>query len=621
MTIFFALLLLLSVDGVKAQTSSFSYEGTLSESGSPANGDYDFEFKLFDDISTGQQQGSTLQRLNVTVKNGDYLVTLDYGALVFRGDDFFLETSYRATGGGAFTVITPRQQILSVPYAIKSLNAATAEGLSGACVNCVTSNQIGSVDGGAVTGAIPLASLPAGSGYYIQNSNSQQTSANFNISGTGTAWILDAAQYNIGGNRVLGIGGAGNTFAGLNAGTSNTGTANSFFGSSAGRSNTTGFDNSYFGNLAGITNTSGFGNSFVGSAAGHSNSTGSSNSFFGSFAGFSNSTASYNSFFGYAAGNSSTGSSNSFFGSGAGFSNTTGNRNAFFGRNAGISNTEGSHNAFFGYNAGNSNSSSQSNAFFGSESGHSNTTGGYNSFFGFQAGYDNTSGQGNAFFGKDAGRSNTMGGDNAFFGYHAGNQNTTGTFNTFFGAFAGNSNATGNFNTIIGQHADVTASNLNFATAIGGGATVSASNTVVLGRSSDTVRVPGNFVVLTLGSAGSTSLCRNTANQIATCSSSLRYKTEVRPYYGGLDIISRLRPITFDWKSGGKSDLGFGAEEVERVEPLLVTHNDKGEIEGVKYAQITTVLVNAVREQQAQIDSLKKIVCLDHPDRDFCKPE
>ena len=55
-------------------------------------------------------------------------------------------------------------------------------------------------------------------------------------------------------------------------------------------------------------------------------------------------------------------------------------------------------------------------------------------------------------------------------------------------------------------------------------------------------------------------------------------------------------------------DVGFGAEEVNAVEPLLTTRNDKGEIEGVKYAQITTVLVNAIKEQQTELDRLRKLV-------------
>src|SRR5689334_1353075 len=105
-----------------AQTTSFAYAGTLNDNGSPAFGNYDFEFKLFDTLSAGTQQGATLQRLNVTVTNGAYTVTLDFGAAVFTGADRFLEISYRQAGGSAFTVLSPRQQILSVPYALKSLN-------------------------------------------------------------------------------------------------------------------------------------------------------------------------------------------------------------------------------------------------------------------------------------------------------------------------------------------------------------------------------------------------------------------------------------------------------------------------------------------------------------------
>jgi hypothetical protein len=92
------------------------------------------------------------------------------------------------------------------------------------------------------------------------------------------------------------------------------------------------------------------------------------------------------------------------------------------------------------------------------------------------------------------------------------------------------------------------------------------------------------------------------------------------------DVVRRLRPITFNWKDGGMKDIGFGAEEVEKIEPLLTTRNDKGEIEGVKYGQLTTVLVNAVHEQQAiierqqrQIEALKNLVCLSHPQADVCK--
>jgi len=47
----------------------------------------------------------------------------------------------------------------------------------------------------------------------------------------------------------------------------------------------------------------------------------------------------------------------------------------------------------------------------------------------------------------------------------------------------------------------------------------------------------------------------------------------------------------------GKRDLGFGAEDVQKIEPLLVTLNTQGQVEGVKYDRITVVLVNAIKEQ------------------------
>ncbi len=50
-------------------------------------------------------------------------------------------------------------------------------------------------------------------------------------------------------------------------------------------------------------------------------------------------------------------------------------------------------------------------------------------------------------------------------------------------------------------------------------------------------------------------------------------------------------------------DLGLGAEDVAAIEPLLVTYNAKGQVEGVKYDRIGVVLVNAVKEQQKQIES------------------
>jgi hypothetical protein len=136
----------------------------------------------------------------------------------------------------------------------------------------------------------------------------------------------------------------------------------------------------------------------------------------------------------------------------------------------------------------------------------------------------------------------------------------------------------------------------------------------------------GNFQA-----GGNLTLCTkkdatNTYNIVADCSSSLRYKTNIAPFSFGLNVINRLNPVTFDWKDGGMHDLGLGAEDVAAIEPLLVTYNSKGEVEGVKYDRIGVVLVNAVKEQQkiierqqSQIDGLTKLVCIANLTADLCK--
>lgn len=73
-------------------------------------------------------------------------------------------------------------------------------------------------------------------------------------------------------------------------------------------------------------------------------------------------------------------------------------------------------------------------------------------------------------------------------------------------------------------------------------------------------------------------------------------------------IINRLKPITFDWKLDGMHDLGLGAEDVEKVDPLLVTYNKDGQVEGVKYDRIGVVLINAMKEQQQQIERQKTTI-------------
>jgi hypothetical protein len=171
------------------QTSAFTYQGKLTDGGSPANGNYDLQFTLWDALAGGTQQPQpapvTVTRSSVAVANGVFTAQLDFGVSTFSGADRFLEISVRPAGGLAFTTLAPRQQISSTPYAIRTLSATTADGLSGACVSCVQNSQINSVAGSKVSGTIPVAGVPGGSANYIQNTTTQQAGSNFNISGNG----------------------------------------------------------------------------------------------------------------------------------------------------------------------------------------------------------------------------------------------------------------------------------------------------------------------------------------------------------------------------------------------------------------------------------------------------
>src|SRR5258708_148916 len=118
------LLFTLCAGAASAQTTSFTYQGRLTDGGTAANGTYDLQFALFDSVSGGTQIGPTLTVPTVAVSAGIFSVQLDFGATSFPGANRFLEISARLSGAASFTTLSPRQQITSTPYAIRSLNAS-----------------------------------------------------------------------------------------------------------------------------------------------------------------------------------------------------------------------------------------------------------------------------------------------------------------------------------------------------------------------------------------------------------------------------------------------------------------------------------------------------------------
>ncbi len=244
-------------------------------------------------------------------------------------------------------------------------------------------------------------------------------------------------------------------------------------------------------------------------------------------------------------------------------------------------------------------------------------------------GHNNTATNLNATVG--GGKDNTASGSDAT--VPGGSTNTALGNLSFAAGFRAKANHQGSF--VWADSTDVVVGGTDFASTGNDQFLIRASGGVGIGTNAPAAKlhVNGTIRLDTLGVAGSTPLCHNGSNQIATCSSSARYKSNISSFSPGLELIRKLRPVSFNWKDGGMSDMGLVAEEVNAVEPLLTTTNSKGEIEGVKYDRVGVVLVSAVQEQQRQIEkqqkqieqqrkqieSLTKIVCATNSTADICR--
>lgn len=487
-----------------AQTTVFTYQGKLNDGGAAANGSYDMQFKLFDDLTGNGQVGSTAA--------GIFTVELDFGSSAFAGAARFLEIGISPAGQGNFTTLSPRQRLGSSPYSIKSINSGTAD--NALSLGGTTADQFVVTDDPRMTDA--RTPLP-GSSDYVQSGTTTQPNISFNIGGTGTASVFNAAtQYNLGGNRFL-FGNPNGLFLGIGAGGPTTATGNVFVGAGAGTGTTSGPSNSFFGQAAGRQNTTGGTNTFVGFAAGFNNTTGNNNIFIGSFAGNPTPTTQVNN--SIAIGNNVTVSENNTIAIG-----NINQKTLVDGRfRTGIPfGTSGADLPGRGY----------------METFHVSDT--------FQGIY---------------------------------------TPNVIFGSFTSN---------------------------------------------------PRNSIRACVHFQGITG---HTAGVILTnCTSALsseRDKTEARPFTSGLDVIERLRPVSFRHKENGKLGIGLNSEDVAEIEPSLIQRDDGLAIESVNETSLSMLLINAVKEQQLQIetqqeqirqqqvrlDALTKLVCSQNSQNDFCKEQ
>ena len=73
--------------------------------------------------------------------------------------------------------------------------------------------------------------------------------------------------------------------------------------------------------------------------------------------------------------------------------------------------------------------------------------------------------------------------------------------------------------------------------------------------------------------------------------------------------LEKLKTVEFDWKSTGEADIGFIAQDVEKIFPTLVKTNKDG-FKSVKYVNFVPILVQGYREQANELRKLKKILII-----------
>lgn len=103
--------------------SAFTYQGQLTDNGSPANGHYDLQFALFAAASGGSAV-DTISLGNQTINGGLVNAAIDFTDAPYDGQALWVEVRMRTAGGGSYTTLSPRQAIAATPYALHALSGS-----------------------------------------------------------------------------------------------------------------------------------------------------------------------------------------------------------------------------------------------------------------------------------------------------------------------------------------------------------------------------------------------------------------------------------------------------------------------------------------------------------------
>lgn len=163
--------------------TGFTYQGRLVDDNSVANGQYDFQFKVFDNVIFGKQQGNTIYINKLDVIDGYFTAELDFGSGIFTGDARWLEIGVRPGGStGSFTILSPLQEIRPTPNAmyaavsdwtnLKNIPADFADGIDNVGSGDITGVTAGDgLTGGGTSGVVTLMHSDTSSQSSVNNLN------------------------------------------------------------------------------------------------------------------------------------------------------------------------------------------------------------------------------------------------------------------------------------------------------------------------------------------------------------------------------------------------------------------------------------------------------------------
>ena len=185
-----SVLLMVSTGAASAQTpqgTAFTYQGELRQNGTPVTASVDMVFELLDAAAAGNAVAAakaftTANGNPVTVQNGIFTVTLDFGALAFA-DAISNERYLKVTVNG--NVLAPRTKIENAPYALQSRSAELAYAVSNASIGSaqIVASQVQQrVSGNCTAGATIQSIAQNGTVTCVNNGSGTVTSI---ASGTG----------------------------------------------------------------------------------------------------------------------------------------------------------------------------------------------------------------------------------------------------------------------------------------------------------------------------------------------------------------------------------------------------------------------------------------------------